>query len=456
MSAVSSVRCALGLPSGRRCRLMCRGTASLCPLHRPPSPLVFPTPVPSSAHFTLETVHKLLSSDGEAIVSALVELDKCYTVAHLDAILSMNLLDRLLQLLDVRFGPVIQFHAAWVLTNMTALEDNNGCYAVADAGGIEILVGAAHTLDDALRHQVYWCLANLAGADDILRAEVAAVHLRLPLMPALDLKCREEAAHLWMNVAPALSAELCVAQCHDNLRLLFEVTDHMNLKRLGLEILERIRHIHGHETLAASVEKCTDLLLEMCGTAVLAKKALLLVGDIVSSNRHDVIHRLLDNDLCGILKRLLSEGRFKVNVLWILSNVAIESAGTVLTHEDLIQAVGKRLIVAHKDECKEAVWFFGNLVKSATPTQVATILRLVPNLGLRLQALLIHGAGVLSAKELVVVLETFSALLTKSDAARRALLLTPYAFTVAEGHADAAVSAAATALLNAWVAASHT
>lgn len=400
-----------------------------------------------------------MSSDEDTIVSALVELKKCYTSAHLDAILSMNLLDRLLQLLEVRFGSAIQFHAAWVLTNMTALNDNNGCYAIADAGGLEILVNAAHTLDDALRQQVYWCLANLAGADDVLRAEVAEVHLRLPRMPYLDLKTREEAAHLWMNLVPALSAELCVAHCHDNLRLLFEVTGCMNMKRIGLEILKKIGDLHGHEALAASVEKCSDLLLEMCGASaelpVVAKMALLRVGNVVSSNRHDVIHSLLDNDLCGILKRLLSEDRFKVDVLWILSNVAVESVGAVLAHEDLIIAVGKQLIVAHKDECKEAVWFFGNLVKSATPTQVATILRLVPNLGLRLQALLIHGSGVLAAKELVLILETFSELLTKSDAARRALLLTPYAFTVAEGHEDAAVSAAATALLNAWVAASR-
>lgn len=445
----------MGLPSGRRCRLLCRGTASLCPLHRPVSPLSFPTSVPSSAHFTEETVQKLLSSDSESIVNALLVLEKCVTVAHLDAILSMNLLDRLLQLLDARFGPIIQFHTAWVLTNMTGMADNNGCYALVDAGGLDILVNAAHTLDDTLRHQVFWCLSNLAGADDVLRAEVAAVYLRLPHMPLLNLKTREEAARLWINLVPAFDVDMCVVHCHNDLRLLFEVTDNWNLKRDGLEILKRIQKYHGCDVLAASVEKCVDLLLDLClaTDAVVAKGALQTVGDSVSSERHDMIGRFLENGLCARLKRLLSEDRFKMDVLWILSNVAVESAEAVLAHEDMVTALGKKLIVAHKGECKEAVWVFGNLIKRATPTQVATILRLVPNLILRLQGLMIQGTGVLGAKEQVLVVETVSELLAKGgDAVRRLLILTPYAFTVAEGHTDTAVSTAGSALLNAWIA----
>lgn len=121
----------------------------------------------------------------------------------------------------------------------------------------------------------------------------------------------------------------------------------------------------------------------------------------------------------------------------------------VLKYDGLLKSVSGWLKWSF-DECKDAIWIFSNLLHAATPTQVAEVIRLFPNLHLRLQVLMIAEGHDDCQNLLVQALEN---LLKKGgEAAVRAMLLTPVSLVIAEGSRNAEASVTATGLLNWWVA----
>jgi len=453
---MSSLRCAFGLPSGRRCRLSCRGTASLCPLHHPSSPYVYPPTVPATAHFTNQDVAALHGPDPTKIIAVLTKLQNITKPEHGDAILSMNLLERIIQLLDERFGEPVRFRAAWVLTNLAALEDNNGCFAIVDCGGLPPLFAAAKSLDDNLCFQAIWCLSNLAGSDPVIRDEMASMWPCLPRIAALNLVAKDEAARLFMNLANHLSVEHAAAALVEFLPLLEheDVAFAPGTKRAILNTLEVLWKRYGAACLRTAFDSCltVSLLLSLTEKSVNApirNKTLEIVSEILASDAHDLAHRFLDAGLVDLLKRLLEDERFeKREILFMLSNVVVEDVSAVLECDGLLTAVATFLKWKHP-ECEDAIWVFANLLKKGTPTQVVALHRLVPHLHVRIQALMVTEGHDASQNLLVDALDNF--LQKGGEDAVRAMLLTPVALVAAEGCADTEASAAATRLLNWWI-----
>jgi hypothetical protein len=388
------------------------------------------------------------------IVVVLTKLQNITKSEHGDAILSMKLLDRIIQLLDERFGEPVRYRAAWVLTNLAALEDNNGCFAIVDCGGLPPLLAAAKSIDDNLCFQAIWCLSNLAGSDSAIRDELAANWQHLPHVAALNLVAKDEAVRLFMNLANHLSAENTAVALREFLPLLEheDVAFAPSAKRGLLNTLELLWKRFGAACMRPAFESplTVSLLLstiEKSAHAPIRNKALEIVGEILSSDAHDLACRLVDAGLVDLLKRLLVDDRFKKSdVLFTLSNTVIEDVSAVLECEGLLTAVSNFLKWKHP-ECEEAIWFFGNLLQLATPTQVAVIHHHVPNLLVRIQTLMVAEST--NQKLLVEALGNF--LQKGGEAAVRAMLLTPVALIAAEGCADAEASAAATRLLDWWI-----
>jgi hypothetical protein len=338
---------------------------------------------------------------------------------------------------------------------LAALEDNNCCFAIVDCGGLPPLLAAAKSVDDNLCFQAIWCLSNLAGSDSAIRDELAANWQHLPHVAALNLVTKDEAARLFMNLANHLSAENATVALMEFLPLLEhdDVAFAPGKKQGILNTLEVLWKRFGAAALRPAFDyypKVAVLLstIEKSTYAPIRNKTLEIISEILSSDAHDLSSRLVDVGLVGLLKRLLSDDRFKkCDVLFMLSNVVIENVSAVLECEGLLKAVSNFLKWTHP-ECEEAIWVFANLLQLATPTQVAKIHQRVPNLHVRIQALMVYNEG-LNQKLLVEALGNF--LQKGGEAAVRAMLLTPIALIATEGCADAEASAAATRLLDWWI-----
>jgi importin subunit alpha-1 len=112
-----------------------------------------------------ELVRMLHSDEQAKQVEATTQFRKLLSIERqppIQEVIDCNVVPRLVQFLTFNANPVLQFEAAWALTNI-ASGTTKHTRVVIDAGAVNIFVQLLQSHNDDVKEQAVWALGNIAG-----------------------------------------------------------------------------------------------------------------------------------------------------------------------------------------------------------------------------------------------------------------------------------------------------
>ncbi|XP_040836347.1 importin subunit alpha-8 [Ochotona curzoniae] len=329
-----------------------------------------------------EIVRGVNSSDPDLCFQATLAVRKMLSQERnppLKMIIDMGLIPRLVAFLRSSL-PVLQFEAAWALTNI-ASGTSEQTRAVVDAGAIQPLIELLSSTSAAVCEQAVWALGNIAGDGPEFRDAVISSNA-IPHL--LALVCPTITVTFLRNITWTLS-NLCRNKnpypCDEAVRQL-------------LPVLFRLLHHHDGEivsdtcwALSYLTEGCNERIDRVVHIGVLPRlveltasqelsiliPSLRTVGNIVTGTEHQT-QMAIDAGLLKVLPHLLRHPKTSIQkeAAWVLSNVAAGSQQQIqlLIVYDLLPLLVTLLKNGEFQVQKEAVWTVANFTMGATVSQL--------------------------------------------------------------------------------------
>lgn len=302
-----------------------------------------------------------------------------------EGVLKANILGRLVELLATSSNAVLQFEAAWAITNIASTEYTRH---VVDAGAIGPLVHGMMSADAILRDQCIWCIGNIAGdcakyRDAILNTPDALKAVLLNIQNPANLVLLRNATWTLSNFCrgkPTPSSDLVGAMLPALAYLLSNSDrDVIQDAAWGISYLT-----DGNEATVQSVidagigPRCVELMGHPEISVV--TPALRIVGNFISGSDSQTSAALAAGALPALVP-LLSHARraIKREACWAISNVAAgtrEQLSALFTTPGVIESVMRSLEKSEHDwnVRKEAVWVISNVANVGAPEHVSALL----------------------------------------------------------------------------------
>lgn len=348
--------------------------------------------VPIAALMTPEAIEEaklnLFSSDHVLVQKAAQNLRRILSIEKhppIQMVISAGLVPQLVNLLLYDQYPIIQFEAAWALTNI-ASGSSNDTRTVVDANASPHLIRLLGSKSEDVREQCAWALGNIAG--DSLQCR--DLTLRQGVLPALLTIFNEKSRistirnSTWTlsnlfrgKPAPAIENIQLALPCLGSLIYSHDIETITDacwaLSYISDGSNDKIQMVLDQGVAPKLVELLNS------GNPAIQTPALRTIGNIVTGTDHQTQLVINLGILPSISALLLHEKKnIRKEACWTLSNI---TAGTKDQIQSVIDSGGGetfyRLIEVLKsnefDVQKEACWAIANATSGGTETQILQI-----------------------------------------------------------------------------------
>lgn len=334
----------------------------------------------------MQQLHEIQQSgvmDGDKLKAIAQAFRKIMSVENnppVNEVLDSGALPFLINMLSLMDMPLVQFEAAWALTNIASTDKTA---VVADAGGIPPLVQLLTSASPDVREQSAWCLGNIAGDCTALRDVVLASNAMQPLV----LNITEPAStSLFSNCVWALSnfcrgkPQPAIDQVESAIPAIANVLRGNN-EDARVDALWALSYISdgGEEHIDAVLQSnVAPLLVELLGEdSKMLTPALRTVGNIVTGSDKQT-QAMIDENLLHKMRFLLNHERrgIKKEACWVLSNIAAgteQQIGSVLGKYGCMARVAEMAEHATWEVRKEAIWVVSNVATGGNKFHVQSV-----------------------------------------------------------------------------------
>jgi importin subunit alpha-1 len=327
-------------------------------------------------------VNGLMSNDINVVIEATASVRKLLSMERsppIDEVINSGVVPRLVQILQSTDNPILQFEAAWALTNI-ASGTSDHTEVVVKAGAVPVFISLIASPSDDVKEQAIWALGNIAGDSATCRNYILQLGVMQPLLKVI----MENPKNTIMRNATWTLSNLCRGK---------PIPD-FNLIKPALPILSHLLYHQDEEVLtdacwalsymsdgpndriqavieAQIVRRLNELLMHHSPSV--QTPALRTIGNIVTGNDTQtqfVLNSGVLTSLCHLMTH--TKKSIKKEACWTISNITAGNKAQIQAVIDagLIQPLVMLLEQPDFDIKKEAAWAIANATTGGSDEQI--------------------------------------------------------------------------------------
>lgn len=356
--------------------------------------------------YTTRDINNLNSNNQHSQLIGLRAFTKIQNELNVRAFLRSNLLPRILHLCFNSMRDDVRDTAFWVLINLTSAPGDAGSRAIMNVmpNFFERINDVFSYNDNNLITNALWCLSNMAASlpeysRNMIDLDIHNVCIDYLTNGRVARSIQRYAAFLLSNLAPSTNVELATTIMNSLEEIPPIILSDVSLMTDLAWVMNKL-YVISHNIKKSNVLFLCELLKSKYLRILIP--VLNTIVEICSDHKSEPIIWLIEARVLRRLQSFLSRSELLPSVLLTLSNIAVESAGSLA----IIETPGLLLdIMSYKDIHNDAVFTIANLAARGSQVVIdallhfscgALLLRCLENT--KIQALALEGIHILLQK----------------------------------------------------------